>query len=167
MKGFIFAVGLLFSLVPSTHAVDDSKQDEVAVDSNTWATGFPIHVFTPGRINPVLTKEVICSPKFRTENYRKVSLQTKKDVFSEYKVKWEDRDKYEVDHLISIELGGSNNIENLWPEPYMPKPGAREKDMVENYLRKQVCEGVMPLKQAQDFIAHDWYEIYKEIEGVE
>jgi 5-methylcytosine-specific restriction endonuclease McrA len=24
----------------------------------------------------------------------------------------------EVDHLISIELGGSNDQHNLWPEPY-------------------------------------------------
>jgi|SRR5947207_1330898 len=164
MKDVIFVFGLLFMMVPSTHAVDE---EDIQTDTTTLATGFPIHIYTPGKVNPDLTKEVICSPKFRTENYRKVSLQTKKDVFDEYKVSWKDHDKYEVDHLIPIELGGSNSIYNLWPEAYDPRPGAHEKDIVENYLHKQVCDGVMPLNQAQDFIAHDWYQIYKEIEGVE
>lgn len=45
----------------------------------------------------------------------------------------------EVDHLISLELGGSNDVKNLWPQPYLPRPGARQKDALENWLHKQVC----------------------------
>src|SRR5271166_4354158 len=34
---------------------------------------------------------------------------------------------YEIDHLISLELGGSNSIRSLWPESYRPsRPGANE-----------------------------------------
>jgi hypothetical protein len=66
----------------------------------------------------------------------------------------------EVDHLISLELGGSNDIKNLWPEPYLPRPGARQKDVLENWLHKQVCSGKMPLSDAQRMIATDWYAPY-------
>jgi hypothetical protein len=49
---------------------------------------------------------------------------------------------YEEDHLISLELGGHPTSEkNLWPEAYKPKPGAREKDRVENFLHDEVCAG--------------------------
>jgi hypothetical protein len=72
--------------------------------------------------------------------------------------------EYEEDHLISLDLGGSpTDPRNLWPQPYSPKPGAREKDVVENYLKKQVCEGAMTLSEAQQAIATDWYKTYTEI----
>jgi len=32
---------------------------------------------------------------------------------------------FEVNHLITLELGGSNKLSNLWPPPYHPQPGAR------------------------------------------
>ena len=71
---------------------------------------------------------------------------------------------YEEDHFISLELGGSpTDPRNLWPEPYGPKPGAREKDAVENYLHKQVCSGAMTLAQAQRAITTDWYKVYLQI----
>ena len=49
--------------------------------------------------------------------------------------------QHEVDHLISLELGGSNAIRNLWPEPYAGRWGARTKDVLENRLHDLVCEG--------------------------
>jgi hypothetical protein len=33
-----------------------------------------------------------------------------------------------VDHLDPLELGGFNDIKNLWPEPVDPWPGSYEKD---------------------------------------
>ena len=53
--------------------------------------------------------------------------------------------------------------ENLWPEPYNPKPGAHEKDKVENYLKKQVCAGSMTLTDAQQRISTDWVSVWKQI----
>jgi hypothetical protein len=83
----------------------------------------------------------------RTE--RNVSAVLKRQVYSLYGVRPSTQTRNgkrlrvccEVDHLISLELGGSNDIKNLWPEPYLPRPGARQKDVLENWLHKQVCSG--------------------------
>jgi hypothetical protein len=69
---------------------------------------------------------------------------------------------YTEDHLISLDLGGaSRDPKNLWPQPYKPAPGAKEKDWVEDYLHRQVCAGSMKLEDAQHAIATDWYAVYK------
>jgi hypothetical protein len=59
----------------------------------------------------------------------------------------------ELDHLVPLELGGSNDITNLWPEAgKVPNP----KDTVENALRAAVCARKVTLGAAQDAIARDW-----------
>jgi hypothetical protein len=71
---------------------------------------------------------------------------------------------YEEDHLISLELGGAHrSARNLWPEAYKPKPGARQKDVVENYLRRKVCSGKITLKVAQRREARNWVKVYGQI----
>jgi hypothetical protein len=40
----------------------------------------------------------------------------------------------EVDHLIPLELGGSNEMKNLWPQPDKRQPECVEKDQLENEL---------------------------------
>jgi hypothetical protein len=68
----------------------------------------------------------------------------------------------EIDHIISLELGGADTKENLFPQPYNPPSGfgAHAKDRVENYLHEQVCKRGMPLAEAQKKIATDWYQVY-------
>ena len=69
---------------------------------------------------------------------------------------------YEEDHFISLELGGDpRDPRNLWPEPYKPVPGARQKDWVETFLKHQVCNGAMTLRDAQRAITADWYATYQ------
>jgi hypothetical protein len=60
---------------------------------------------------------------------------------------------YEVDHLVSLELGGNNSVANLWPEI---SPGYHEKDEIENRLHDAVCAGSVSLRAAQQEIARDW-----------
>ncbi len=68
---------------------------------------------------------------------------------------------YELDHFIPLELGGSpDSVLNLFPEPYANPMGAREKDKVENYLHKQVCDGAITLQTAQQEIQTNWVEVY-------
>src|SRR5439155_4283424 len=63
----------------------------------------------------------------------------------------------ELDHFIPLELGGNpTDIRNLWPQPYKPLPGAKEKDWLENHLKSEVCAGTMTLAAAQDLIRADW-----------
>jgi hypothetical protein len=60
---------------------------------------------------------------------------------------------YVIDHLVSLELGGSNDLDNLWPE----QPAeAKRKDVVENALYLAVCKGQMSLADAQEQIATWW-----------
>jgi hypothetical protein len=82
-------------------------------------------------------------------------------VYAEYGIASHAPGQYEVDHLISLELGGSNDIANLWPEPADPRPGFHEKDRVENYLHDQICGGALSLQDAQTRIATNWFEIYQ------
>jgi hypothetical protein len=114
---------------------------------------------TPGAILPDATKDAICQPGYSL-NVRNVPDSLKSDVYAEYGVRTRAPGQYEVDHLVSLELGGSNEIANLWPEPASPRPGFHEKDQVENYLHDQVCSGAIPLAQAQEQIATNWLPIY-------
>jgi hypothetical protein len=66
----------------------------------------------------------------------------------------------EVDHVVSLELGGSNAGANLFPEAATPRPGAHEKDRLENRLHAEVCSSAITLRRAQRLIARDWVAAY-------
>ena len=69
---------------------------------------------------------------------------------------------YELDYLITPELGGASNRENLWPERYGSRVwNARVKDDLERLLPRMVCEGRLDLAVAQRDIAVDWIAAYK------
>ena len=115
---------------------------------------------TPGAIIPDATVSQICTPGY-SSNVRNVPDSEKNQVYAEYGITSHTTGQYEVDHLISLELGGSNDISNLWPEPADPRPGFHEKDKVENYLHDQVCSNAITLQQAQYEISHDWLSVYQ------
>ena len=116
---------------------------------------------TPGLVRSSDAKEV-CSET--TKALRKPGIQS---VYVLYGATKKPGICCEIDHLISLELGGDNGVKNEWPQPYEPRPGAHEKDEVENWLHKQVCEGKMPLAQAQAEIATDWYAVYLKMKATE
>lgn len=126
--------------------------------SNCIATNLPDSSCTPGAVLTI-DKATICKTGY-TKTVRDVSTATKKKVFKEYGIAWSSRSNYEVDHLISLELGGSNDISNLWPESYKIKNGATSKDQYENYLHKQVCNGSMTVAEAQKQISGNWLVNY-------
>lgn len=110
----------------------------------------------------VLTTDpkIICVSGY-TKTVRNVTEATKKKVFAEYGIPYSQRSNYEVDHIISLELGGSNDISNLYPESYLIKNGAKTKDIFENYLHKQICNGSMEVSEAQRQISSDWFYYYQ------
>lgn len=72
---------------------------------------------------------------------------------------------YEYDHLVPLELGGSSDVRNLWPEPNAGSPsqfdstdsyGINAKDGVEDRLKAGVSEGQVSLSAAQRAIATNW-----------
>lgn len=107
---------------------------------------------------------VICKSGY-TKTVRNVTTAEKKKVFAEYGIPYSQHSGYEVDHLISLELGGSNDISNLWPESYSIKNGSRTKDTFENYLHKQVCTGKMAIEEAQQEIATNWLQYSQTLSG--
>ncbi len=122
----------------------------------------PDKACTPGAVFEQATVAEICVSGY-TKTMRNVTVALKRDVYAEYGVEHRVKGEYEVDHLVPLELGGSNDIANLWPEPAEPRPGFHEKDKVENYLHEQVCSGQMELRAAQSVIANDWLAVYKRL----
>lgn len=115
---------------------------------------------TPG---DVLTTDasVICVSGY-TKTVRNVPQAIKEQVYRSYGITTREPKEYEVDHLISLELGGSNSIRNLWPESYITQPlNAHVKDKLENKLHELICSGQLPVQQAQQEIAQDWIAAYQ------
>ncbi len=118
---------------------------------------------TPGAIFPDVTREQTCVSGY-TKTVRNVSTSLKKKVYAEYGIAYPPPfGSYEADHFIPLTLGGSNDIANLFPEAAEPKPGFKEKDLVENYLHQKVCAGDISLSAAQRAIATNWVTVYNAI----
>jgi hypothetical protein len=117
---------------------------------------------TPGAYDPAVTAAILCAPGYSTASYRPPSSQTtafKYHVaYPAYGLAVIPGAPSELDHLISLELGGANDASNLWPEVgAIPNP----KDAVENKLHDWVCaangaEAEQRLHAAQIAIAADW-----------
>jgi len=135
--------------------------------SSASAKEFPIlpdPALTPGVVDQNATMEKICLSGY-TGTVRNVSSATKKKVFEEYGID-PKADKFEVDHLISLELGGSNDIKNLWPQSYTTMPwNAHVKDRLENKLHRMICDGIITMEDAQQQISTDWIKTYKKYIG--
>lgn len=125
--------------------------------------GFPVlpdPVRTPGDTLAVTAADV-CTPGY-ARRVRDVPAAVKREVYVRYGITHHAPRSYEVDHLISLELGGSNSVRNLWPESYRTHPwNARVKDALENALHRRVCAGQMTLHDAQRAIAANWVAAYR------
>ena len=126
----------------------------------------PNPALTPGVVNPAATVAIICVKGYTSQpGVRNVTDATKAKVFAEYGVD-PKADQFEIDHLISLELGGSNDIHNLWPQAYNTKPlNAHVKDALENKLHALVCAGKADLATVQHDIATDWVAAYRKYVG--
>jgi hypothetical protein len=113
---------------------------------------------TPGSVDPAVTQGnlrlTICQPGY-TKTVRPPASATSRFKYDVAYPAYGDRPskKTELDHLVSLELGGSNDATNLWPEsPPTPNP----KDKVENALHAAICDGRVKLTAAQNAIASNW-----------
>ena len=130
------------------------------------AQSYPDQKLTPGVI-ATTDQAKICRDGY-TKDARHVTPATKRQVFARYgfaKGKFKPGD-YEIDHFVSLELGGANDVQNLWPQPYSGKWTAREKDVVETTLHREICAGKITLEEAQRRIRTDWIAEYKRIKGM-
>jgi hypothetical protein len=121
---------------------------------------------SPGAYYSRLTRSVLCSPSFRTSTIRNVPDSEKHQVEIEYGLAPRGYGRaLEIDHIVSLELGGSNDIANLFPEKANAHPGYHVKDALENRLHAMVCAGQIGLRAAQRQIAADWQALYVKVFG--
>jgi hypothetical protein len=122
---------------------------------------------SPGAYYSKLTKSVICSASFRTGTIRNVSDTEKHLVEIAYGMVAQPYGRtIEIDHIVSLELGGSNDIANLFPEPGSGQANYHVRDKLENKLHSLVCAGTMTLHAAQTAIAANWQMLYTAVYGV-
>ena len=121
------------------------------------------------RVTPGVTFHVsvatICRSGYST-SVRDVPESEKSQVYAEYGITHRTTGQYEIDHLISLELGGSNAIGNLWPELNdHPHGYLNSKDILENRLHALLCTGKVSLRSAQTLIASNWVTTYHRFLG--
>src|SRR6185369_14663362 len=130
----------------------------VAIPAND-TNPIPRPELTPGAVRTVAVADV-CSSDQRSN--ADVMPPVQRQVFAEYGVANARSTSYEVDYLITPALGGSNDIRNLWPQPYSGSVwNAYVKDALEDHLRRLVCSGTLDLATAQHEIAGNWIAAYK------
>jgi len=124
----------------------------------TFGSVTPNAELTPGATIAV-TREAVC---VLDDEPRPVDTSLAMKVFAHYGIRNPRPRAFEVDYLITPALGGSDDIRNLWPQPYSAGVwNARVKDALEDHLRRLVCEGKLDLESAQREIAQDWIGAYK------
>jgi hypothetical protein len=114
--------------------------------------------WTPGMVR-YLSPSQVCSTRWGLDR-RHVTEKMKREVARRYGVAWETRAEYEFDHLVPRELGGADDVRNLWPQALKGQWNARMKDRLENRLHVLVCAGKLSLAEAQEAIRMDWRAAY-------
>ena len=118
----------------------------------------PVASITPGATWDV-SLEDLCSSSPRV---RPITGAMRAQVLNAYGVEDLPSDQYELDYLITPELGGATDARNLWPQKYVsPIWNARVKDELERLLPQLVCNRELDLATAQRDMASDWVSAYK------
>lgn len=170
-----FSIFVLFS------TLDNPPKTEVELGKTPKISGqnyplYPKRSLTPGDIDRKLTQEYLCSHS--TKERRNVPEARKKFVYKQYKVAYpQPKGSYELDHFISLCLGGTNSEDNLWPQGkdlvydgtrrgsdgWAARLGFHEKDRLETYACREMCKGNLTLDQARKLIWIDWVKAYQEL----
>lgn len=161
MQVKLLVLCILLILIVASIAIFAAKTGMISGKTCRITGAYPDSSCTPGDVFSV-TKEQICVPGY-SKSVRNVDEHTKDFIYKSYGITTHEPYQYEIDHQIPLELGGSNEISNLWPEPAEPFPGYHEKDRVENYLHDQVCRHGMSLSEAQQLINKNWTQVYANI----
>jgi hypothetical protein len=150
--------GLKENLNPNQNVViiqnnSNVKQPEIKITSKNS----PNKILTPGVIL-TMDSVFICNQGY-LEKIRNVPESLIEQVFKDYKIKYPPKNNtYVIDHWIALEVGGSNDKKNLWPQPY---EDGQKKNKVEKYLYSRICNRTMNMSEAQSRIKN-WTYTYQE-----
>ena len=157
---------------PAAAATAVSLGATVLLRPRTRASGcrratLPDRRCSPGAFYGGLTQPAVCSPSFRTGAIRNVSQAEKFAVERAYGMAPGSYGRtIEIDHIVPLELGGSNDIANLFPEPGAGRASYHLKDRLENRLHALVCGGSLALSAARRAIAANWEREYRAVFGL-
>ena len=169
--------GITSSGLKAIHSPDHVAQDETLAAGQCKARTvdaaaglyLPDPACTPGAIDPSVTQEnigsTICKSGYTTTVRAPASDTNKVKAQSLTQYGQAKVSSTEFDHLISLQLGGTNAVSNLWPEPNREgAPGTTNpKDAVETKLNKAVCSHQVTLAAAQKAIAANWVTAVKDL----
>jgi hypothetical protein len=162
MKKIMIGAAVALLLTTSTPAM---------ATSTDWV--LPVSSVTPGSTNPAVTQAniqtTICTSGFTntirppvsyTNKLKKQEIAVGGTYFFEVATYGAALGNYELDHLISLQLGGNpTDVKNLWMQPYLGN-NARKKDVVETALKRLVCSNKITLVAAQQAISTNWVKAY-------
>ena len=108
--------------------------------------------------NPKLTPGRVA----RTEKERTgVTMKMEQTIFARYRLPWTRRAEFKIDHLVPLELGGADTIDNLWPQSVRARPyGTDRKELLTDVLLQKIRSGKMTRAQAQEEISRDWIDAF-------
>jgi hypothetical protein len=145
-------VGQLLRPSPeSTHAEMVSSALESGV--------LPVRSLTPGAtgnadITALCAEQTLAKPT--------IPEAVRSEILHDYRMERVPEPEYELDYLITPELGGIADRRNVWPERYDSRVwNAHVKDELERLLAQLVCQGRLDLVTAQRDIAANWIAAYK------
>src|ERR1035437_2092492 len=98
------------------------------------------------------------------ENRGPMSAARRDEILRRYGLPAGTHPDYEIDHLIPLCLGGSDDPSNLWPQPRRSIEktwNAEAKDRLERLMCNMVCDGQIDIATAQQAFATDWIAAYQ------
>ena len=120
-----------------------------AADARALEASVPNPKLTPGRVAQ------------SEDDRRGVTVEMEQKVFARYKLPWSSRPAFKIDHLIPLELGGADTIDNLWPQSLRARPyGWERKELLTEVLLQRIARKQLTLAQAQEQIAYDWIDAF-------
>jgi len=132
----------------------------ISRQSENEASFIPNLRLTPGAVLRIDEKDVCAEASPGKAKFIPAAMGQK--VFAEYGIHSPQPRAYELDYLIAPELGGSDDIRNVWPQPYSAAVwNSHVKDALEDRLHELVCSDQVSLATAQHDIAVNWVSAYK------
>ena len=148
----------------------------VALATAIALNAMPDRTKTPGAMRADIGVTEVCTIKWGQDR-RHVTARMKRDVLKAYAGRITCKaGQCEIDHLVPRELGGADDVLNLWPEPYDGPWGAHAKDKLENCMHVRVCDtlkmsgkvaGQRMLDDYQWQMASDWPLAYRALISAE
>lgn len=162
--GFLAICGLIAGCSGSPHAARTSSTTNAPTAPT--ASILPISLLlahTPGATDPTVTQatanSTICKPQNVDKAGAQVTNKTSTAVFDEYGIAKKQRSEYAVDHLVPLDLGGTNALTNLWPIPLKGSTTPSLKATVDAAVHKSMCAGFISLAAAQGLFNANWSSV--------